>query len=268
MTVQQRNSEMVNLLSADFQGRYEPQFALANTMALIQALPGLRGFWPMSGYDSNLAATDMSGLGHHLTRSGNPQYDWAGLAPYLDFDGTGDYLSITDAASNNDFDILGNEDVANPGLTIYTWVWLDDDTAVQALVAKDDGTIAGRNYFLNFRGGAGDQARLLVANGGSQYFVDSSDVLATETWYLIVGRFVPSTSVDVYVGSTTGLSKTSETTSIPATINNSAAPLEIGGRGGAVLLDGRQSMGAVCAAAHSDTIIGNIFQQSRALVGV
>ena len=55
--------QVVTWLASIFQRRYEPNFAWKSACSAHQALPGLRGFWPMSGYDDTGRATDLSGQG-------------------------------------------------------------------------------------------------------------------------------------------------------------------------------------------------------------
>jgi len=77
-STQIRNSEQVNLLRADFQARYEPNFALANAVSTILALPGLRAFWPLSSVDYATATQgrDIAGGGYHLTNNNTATFGY------------------------------------------------------------------------------------------------------------------------------------------------------------------------------------------------
>lgn len=108
----------------DFQRRGEPNFAWQKVLSMYTLLPGLRGFWPMSLFDSSGNCLDASPNAHTLTYSGNPRYCLDGLAPYLKFGGT-DYLIRADEA---DFDIIGTEGYVNSnlrGLTIGGWFYFE-----------------------------------------------------------------------------------------------------------------------------------------------
>jgi hypothetical protein len=226
------------------------------------ALPGLRGCWPMSAYDASGNAFDQSSNGRTLTYNGNPTYNYDNLAPYLDFDGTGDYLTRTDEAG---LDILGTESyVANPGLTLGGWFWFDVAVGggAEGMITKHD-TASARSYRL-FRAATSSVIRFAISSNGSSDTTVSGDLLDQNQWYFVVGRYTPSTEVAVFLND----GKTTNITSIPASIFNSATDLNIGAHNGAFRMTGRASLCFLCAAALSDAIIGNLFQQSRVLFGV
>jgi hypothetical protein len=262
--LQVRNPELVEILRPDFQARYEPNFAWANAISIFSMLPGLRGFWPLSTANESGNAYDLSEQGRILTYTGNPTYNVSGLAPYIDFDGVGDYLTRADEAG---LDCLGNESyiaAAIQGITFGGWFWFDRDTNGEGLITKADGiTNNNRNFDLLYRGDAGDVAQVDISNGANAYTITSTDILTTGVWYFLAGRFVPSTSVDVYVN----LAKDTLAAGIPATANNSNAPFQIGARNGGLLLDGRANLCFLCAAALPDVIINQLFEQTRAMFG-
>lgn len=221
-------------------------------------LPGLRAYWPMNAFDASGNAIDQAGLDLVLTYNGNPGYNvTAQGAGYLDLDGTGDFLSRVDEAS---LDIIGTEShvaSAQRGLTIGGWFWADVLSGTQALIAKT-GSVTTVAFDLIFSVTA---ARMEVASAGSGYTA-SSAALSVSTWYFIAGRYVPSTSVDVFVYTT----KVSNTTSIPASITNSDGPFQIGSYSG--LLNGRVSNCFMCAMALSDTAISNLYNNTKAAYGL
>lgn len=262
MTVQKRNDAMVNLLRADFQGRYEPQFALANLHSTYISLAGLRGLWIMSNPDENGDLYDLTGQGRTLTYAGNPTYNFDSLAPYLDFDGTGDYLTRTDEAG---LDILGTETTiasAIRGLTLGGWFWLD------VLPSAFTG-LAGKSVF------AGNQrAYALILNAANvfRFFISQDGITAEATgittaqtgqWYNIVGRFTPSSEIAIFVN---GVKETGATAI--ASLFNSTAAFEVFRINASPVLDGRTSVAFLCAAALSDSIITNQFHQTKAMFNV
>ncbi|MCJ7824974.1 MAG: hypothetical protein MUP44_08755, partial [Anaerolineales bacterium] len=85
--------------------------------------------------------------------------------------------------------------------------------------------------------------------------------IATGTWYFCVQRFVPSTSLDVWVQDV----KVSNLVGVPAAIFDSTSPFEIGrlNNDNTRTHDGRASLCFLCAAALSDSIIGALFQSTR-----
>lgn len=269
MTTQVRNPELVNLLKADFQSRYEPNFAWKSLCSAFLALPGLRGFWPMSAFDSAGTSIDESGNVNHLIYNGNPQFGYANLVPYCDYDGVGDYHSITDAASGNDFDILGTESyviAAQRGLTVGGWFNPDSVAVANAgLISKAAGGVIATSAYFLYLGGVGNTPAFSVCLGGAQFPIGSSITVVAGIPSFIVGRYTPSTEVSIWMN---GVS-TTLVAGIPASINNSAGDLMIGRLGGwNVDYSGKVSCCFVCAAALSDAQIGALFQQTRAAFGV
>jgi hypothetical protein len=261
------NSALYNQLVPDFQARDEPNFAWKSVCSLYLSLPGLRGFWPMSSVDESGTALDLSGQGRALAYNGNPTYNVDDLAPYIDLDGTGDYLSRPDEAG---LDILGTETIYASGvrgLTMGGWFYADALTAIMFSMGK--GTLAGvaaDSYFIRWRGDvAGDPFRGTVSDGLAYVGATSTVTTVINTWYLAILRYVPSTSVDMFVSNV----KTSTVAAVPAALNNTAAPLTIGANATpGQYLDGRASMCFLCATALSDSIISAIYHQTRSLYGV
>lgn len=225
------------------------------------ALPGLRGFWPMSGFDSGGDTTDMGGLAHHLTYNGNPIYNYDNLVPYIDLDGTGDFLSHADHA---DFDIFGTETyvaAAVRGLTLGGWFWIDALGANSGLIGKHSGVPGAGGYLLQ-KLAAADVIRFLIDDGVAQFVSGNTATITAATWYHVVGRFDPSNEVTIFLN---GVSSPNAA-GIPAAIGNSAVSFEISGfnNGASQLLDGRPSLCWICAEYHSDDIITAHFESTRA----
>ena len=268
---QRRNPEQVAILSADLQPRYEPNFAWKGICGLYQSLPALRGFWPCSSQivtAQSLYLPDIAN-NYHCAAASVPVWGYDDLIPYVEFDGTDDYFSFTD---NTQFDILGTETTvvaAQRGLTLGCWFKTDelppDDW--NSMINKGDPSGAGLNnwsYTLSLLDG---HARVMISNAGTiaENTVDSTNSPTTTEWSLAIGRFVPSTSVDIFLDNT----KTSKTTGVVASLYNSDAPLLIGAFSSPVMgfFNGKISMAFICAAALSDSIIGAIWQQTRAMYG-
>ncbi len=260
--MQLRNAEMVDLLRSDFQFRYEPSFAWKSACSIFQSLNGLRGFWPMSSVDENGDTFDLSGQGRILSDNGDLEYGYDDLAPYVNLDGTGDFLNRTDEAG---LDILGTEAyIETPGLTLGGWFQFDRDSTSEGLIAKYDAATNNRSYLLyKFNT---DFARFLVSNNGIAAVGVTSTVSLNQTdWYFIAGRFDPGAETAIFVNGTWD----TNVAAIPASIFNSNADLEIGSYNtGTVLLQGRASLCFLCAAFLEDWIVNAIFQQTRAMYGV
>ena len=259
MTVQIRNAEQVDLLKADFQHRNEPNFAWRAACSMFMVLPGLRGFWPMSAFDSGGDAYDQSGHNHHLGYNGNPTYNAYDLAPYIDLDGTGDYL---DRADEVDLDIIGNETyvaAAIQGLTLGGWFWRDTDQA-QGLIGKALG--GGGLFAYSLQNSAiANQIRFEIWDAGGVSRTANAISAGTGIWEFLVGRFDPNgNEVSVFIDGT----ETAAAVPGATTIRNTGASLAVGNTAGNVL-DGRASLCFLCAAALPDVTIFSLYQQSRRL---
>jgi len=262
--MQERNTEQVRLLSSDLQPRYEPNFAWKSCVSQYMALTGLRGFWSMSTVGSAGNVPDSAVQGRTLTYNGDPVFGYTGLAPWIYFDGTGDYLSRADEAG---LDTLGTETYIHAsyrGMTVGGWFRFDD------------GTPAGVEYAMSKRAAAGNISWQLAHNvAGTVNFLISGDctatVAATSTgttgtgWVFIAGRFDPSTEVAVFLNS----EKVTNVAAIPASVCNSTADFNISGyNNGTALMTGYASLCFLSAAMLSDGIIYSLYHQSRAMFGV
>lgn len=265
MSIQERPDEMIDILRPDFQPRKEPNFAWKSVCAQFQALPGLRGFWPMSSFNEAGNAYDMSEQGRILTYNGNPTYNHVALIPYIDLDGVGDFLSRGDEAG---LDIRGNEAyvaVAAQGLTIGGWFYLERDATLEALMGKWNAGAGQRAYLLDKD--AADQIRMHVSlNGVADTLVPLAGAFVQNTWHFIAGTYDPGNLIRIYVnGAYADLAA-----AIPATIVNSTADFNIGAQdnGTVNLLQGNTSMDFLCAQYLELHFLDAMFHQSRTMFNV
>lgn len=225
------------------------------------ALPGLRGFWPMSSFNESGNAYDMSEQGRILTYNGNPTYNYTGLAPYIDLDGVGDYLSRADEAG---LDIIGTESyvaAAVRGLTLGGWFYVTGAANTYYMGKAVDGN--GPYSLYHFNGGNAAAFKIRDSTDTTTYTVTTDRTL--NVWQFIAGRYDPSTEIKVWVNATTN----TNVAAIPAALLNGADDFAIGGlSGGTSLLTGRASLCFLCAAYVSDAIISSLYQQTRAAFGV
>lgn len=280
MAIQQRNDELVRLLSADFQLRYEQNFAWANACSMIQQLPGLRGFWPMSAVTSAGNAIDQSGHGRTLTYNGNPVYGLdlttaRSLAAYIRFDGTGDYLSRADEA---DLDITGTETYfasaassagARRGLTLGGWFRPEDTTNSQHLISKWAQVVGNYSYALILDPtGAPDTVDFYISDDGTNFDnVSSASGYSADTWQFMAGRFNDGdTGAELAVWLNDEL--TTAATARASVFSGNAA-LAVGSQtGGANYFTGRAGLVFLCASALPDVVLFALYHQTRALFGV
>ena len=229
-------------------------------------LTALRGFWPMSSVDEGGDTYDLSEQGRTLSINGNPTYDYGtGIAPFLELDGVGDYLSRADEAG---LDITGTETFILPasrGLTIGGWFFNGRLATEEALIGKWDAGTNERSYLLEKL--ATDRIRFLISGNGiaQDVVVDNVDI-EQDRWNYIVGSFDPGTELALFVN---GRTIPTAVTAIGA-LHNSDAELNVGARdnGAAGLLQGSASHCFLCAAQLSLRVISALYQQSRSLFKV
>lgn len=258
MTVQIRNSEMVDLLRPDFFARYEPNAAWVHAGAALQ-LPQLRGYWPMSSVDENGDPYDLSGQGRVLTNNNAIPFAWYNLFPYADFTpGSTHYFSRADEAG---LDILGE-------ITFGGWFWLDTlaPGTNMGLIGKFNTVGNQRAYLLTFSD-AGNVFQVYISSLGtaaSTLGLSHTATLSASTWYHVVGRFTPNTELSIFVD---GI-EVSTAAAVPAAIFNSNTSFEIGASdAGNNRLDGRACQCFLCADDLDDVIIRSLFEQTRANFG-
>lgn len=218
-------------------------------------VPGLRGWWPMGRITPAGAVGDQSGNGMDLTLNGGAIIARGNKYPYVVLDGTGDYLLRADEAF---LDILGTEATlqsASRGFTIMGWVRFDNAAATgEWIAAKYDyngGPAVGSWYLYR------DLVGRLVFNlfSGGSFATQSDATIPATTWTFVAARWIPSTSLSTWVGSTLKTSATGV-----ASLPDVAAPLTFGvfydtvsGHSG--FMSGRQSNFVLAGANLADDMV-------------
>ena len=233
-------------------------------------LPALRGFWPLSSLDETGAAYDLSGQARTLSYNGNPVYYWNGLAPIIQLDGGGDYLSRSDEAG---LDITGTESYIGGGpygegngITFGCWAKLDGIAPAndRFLLSKQLGTVAADiSYSIKLPQGL-SILRATVSNGATAETVDTPTI-ADLTWYHVIAKWAPYEERSIFLDG----DKSTAATAL-GSLNNTASQFIVGGRdngaGGATrFIWGDVSLVFICAAALPDVTCWALFQQTRAL---
>lgn len=244
--------------------------AFGRVCSLFLALPGLAAFWPMSAVRRDSAADqarDLAGGAYHLTNNNTALFGYDDLIPYVEFDGVDQYLSRADGGAADWADVLGTEThivAAQRGLTIGGWFYFGAAAGSdEVLICKWHSGIAQRSYLI--RREAGGLVRFYVsANGVAVTSVLSISTPPQDTWVFLVGRFDPSNEIKIWYNDETN----TNVAAIPATVFDGTADFAIGAYSNPLLyLEGRASVCFLCTAALSDAIVGQAFQQSRALFG-
>lgn len=213
-------------------------------------LPELRGFWPFSTIGSGGSpAVDFSGRGNNLSNNGSAtRAIYADLVPYTELNGSSQYWSIGD---NTELSITG-------ALTWGGWYWFDTIATTSALANKWNGTGNQRSYLLLLNSST-IEARV-SSNGTAETTVVHTTAPQTGRWHHIVGRYVPSAELSVFLDGV----ETLNTTSIPASIFDSTADFRVGVLGsGANFLDGRAALQFVCADDLPDALIQGLHRATK-----
>lgn len=263
---EERTPEQLSELLAILQAQGFGQASLGALMGEYLSLPGLVGFWPGSAMGSSGELRDLSGNALHLSRNGTANQSFTDFGtPFLTFDGSGDYFSLADTAL---LDILGTEVrivSGKRGLTFGCFCrFTNSASAAEVLISK----WATSNWSYNIRRNPTGNAVATITSDGT--FATQIDATHTNTisagqWVMICGRFVPSTSVDVYMNGV----KVSNTSSIPTAIYNGTASLNFGATdgGSANELTGDIALPFLCAAAVPDDRILSLYHMGRRLFG-
>lgn len=234
-------------------------------------LPGLVGFWPMSSIDrSSGDVYDVSGQGRTLTYTGNPTYSYTDQgAPYINLDGTGDYLARAD---ETDLDIVGTETIHNStqrGLTMGGWVYWDTagspGVTNRPMMSKEpSASICPYSIFLEDASTQRCIARIADTDSALS-IVEAATTAAVDlnTWHFAVLRFRPGSAIDLYFDGVLYTTSTSKTA-----IYSSTGAFEIGRGFATQVMDGRVSLAFLSSAMLSTNILSSLYQRTRGSFGV
>ncbi|MBI2617827.1 DUF2341 domain-containing protein [Candidatus Gottesmanbacteria bacterium] len=172
---------------------------------------GLVGYWKMDESVwtpvncSGTPVLDSSGNSHNgrsCPDTTGPTGGAVGKFGYAgDFDGTEDFIRVPETTA---LDISGAMTVA---------AWIKFDTSQLQGIISHEGNSLNNGYALDMT--SGNVARFHISDADNvQYYSGDSQALSTGTWYHIVGVYIPSVAVQIYVN---GALVNQNTTSIPST---------------------------------------------------
>lgn len=254
MTTQRRNAEMVDLLGTDFQGRAEPNLAIASAISTWQSIPGIRGLWSASVVNESGSLMDCAFQNRTLTMGVGAAFAYAGLVPYVVYNGVNQYHYRADEAG---LDIT-------TGLSLGCWFYPLAVGAGQVLMSKAN--VNQIAYQLDLTNA--DNPRFLVSgNGVAVVSVTSTVTVVANRWYFAMGRFTASTdlTIVVYDG---GYTTTTNAVGTPAAIFNSNANFEIARNMTGGYFNGRYWIGGMTPVPLIGAHIFNLCEQTRAAVGI
>jgi hypothetical protein len=255
MTEQIRNAELIELIRPDFFARDEPNASWSHAISNHLSLPDLHCFWPMSAHLHTHVTEYISDIasGFNLTMTNDPlsQLFPTTLVPCVQFDSANSrYLSYAD---DPQFDIYGTEThvlAAQRGLTMGGWFRWHTLANAQGMMSK--WITAGNQRAYRIYKTAGHNIVFEVSSLGtaaSVVTVTSTGTVAANTWYHIVGRFVPSVALDVYIDAV----RTTNAVGTPASIFHANSTFSIGRTDGGSYMDGFTSLCFLCASICADS---------------
>lgn len=229
-------------------------------MAAYQALPGMRGFWPLSSLDAGNNPSDISGQERHLTNNGTATPGTHNdLIPTISLNGTSQYLSRPSEAGLTitgaftalawvKFNALGVAGVSHrpvmgksPNGTNHSWWFAVDANSAGAMVWNISNT-----------------GSVLISLG------TPSGVIEIGNWYFLAMRYTPSSELKGWVMEAEYIL----TTGVPASLFNNSGAFEIGRVLGTHYTNGVMALPWLGAQAVPDRAIERIIESGRGLFGV
>jgi hypothetical protein len=245
-------------------GRLLVSGGLQDVIGAHLALPSLRGFWPMSAMNNpNVAASIIPSLAPARDLSVN-----VGFAGYALTSGLVPYVTLAAASSEylyrvDDLSLRGANSFN--GMTWGGWfkaTSLPGNNLYMGLNGKWGGALVSDEYLITLFNNAGtQQIWAYVGNAVITPFVNVTQTLTLGAWYHIIGRWVPSVSLDLFINGV----KVSNTTSIPAALTGNTGAFNIGAFGAANYLDGSATLQFVAGYALSDAHILQLYQLTAPL---
>lgn len=250
------NRQMVELLSGHLARRNEPQFSLGNVISTYCGIPQVRCFIPFSACHAAAAPKDFAS-NLYFTRYGSGVLDYENLIPYGEAIINAGSCGWSPGSDHASFKIQGAT-----GITVGAWVKFNavNTGTAQAIISKYEAAPLGRSYMLYESGG---YAVFVISSDGGGVNVDtvtSTNAITANEWTFIVGRWYTDTT-DVWVDNT----KTSAASAQGAIYNSTKYLSIMSNHNGPYLTEGKVSMAFVSSRNVSDSIIGNLWQQSRCM---
>lgn len=145
----------------------------------------LKGYWSFNAQDlSGTTAYDRSGAGNTGTLTSSPPATQGQVGQSLSFNGSTQYISVTQSSSLNTF----------TALAVSAWVYPTVVSGNYIIVRKNNDT-GGTNHDLYQLDISSNKARFLVAANGSGVQTAGNDtVLTANAWYHLVGTWDGTTA--------------------------------------------------------------------------
>lgn len=221
----------------------------------IDVLPGLQQYWTGGTRRFNGQIAEHGGGGTALTEFGSIPTGYDGNSYFHVGNGV-NYGTLNTGAG-----ITGLETWIDPtlrGLTIGGWFMVDTLPSVAGGLISKSADSPDRGYALTVT--PAPEYLFLVSGNGAAAFQAISPTSTISVWRFIVGRYIPSTEIAIFVDG----DKTVNTTAIPASLNVSAQAFELGRyfNTDSYIAHAKMRDVFVCAAALSDTLIEEVRKAS------
>lgn len=179
----------------------------------------IKGHWKLDETTAGATRADTSGNSQTLTDNATVQVNAhsqrQGAAAATFEAGSSQYLSLADNATMS---LTG-------AITISCWVNLES-LAERTFVAKWNESGNQRAYRL-WVDSSNKLSFSVSSNGTAVTTVTGATSLATNTWYHVVGRYIPSKRLEVFIN---GATDATNTTSIPSAMTDTTAVFTIGAK--------------------------------------
>lgn len=155
---------------------------------------GLKGYWSFNGRDVNgTTALDSSGTGNFGALTNGPTRTIGKIGQGLSFDGSDDYINVTDSDS---LDIGDTND-----LTITGWFNRGTATTTDIILSKRNSTLSSAAGYIAYLDDATDQLIFEVSDGTDEYSLTSTSTFTATGWnhFVIVWDQDSAANSEIYV---------------------------------------------------------------------
>ena len=193
-------------------------------------------------------------------------FGYENLIPYIEFDGASTFVPPGTPGI-----ITATETwipAAQRGITVGCWFKPGALATTQALIAKWKFGVGGYSYLLRQSSGP-DSVELRVSDDGSNFDSrQSASFTATGEWHFACGRWIPSSEIKVWLDDNDSSNAIARASIYDNTGSTGFPQLTIGAiTGGSWYFTGRIAFPFLVQQALSDSMIRNLFEQSRAMFG-
>lgn len=240
-------------------------------MDILFMLPELRGLWAMSNHNENANIYDLTGQDRTLSNIllSDVAFGFDNFMGYAEGSGTNE---LTGRADEVGLDITTD-------LSMFVYAYFDGAASAQeSVMGKWWTTSNNRRVYILYRDASGNIVAAVSSDGTAITSVTSISTVGATTWVYLGLSYNPSTSLEVYLGQLGGggdgqLESVTNTTSIPASLYNSAGPLlffcnQTGAAAASNFLDGRIAVAGLATSSWSDNIHNLLWKQLRQLLRV